>query len=74
VLNLTLYLILFVFDTAFIDGFVLGYWRPGFLHLSEDMGRESMRAHITRSLPVGILFGLFIAALSTAISFFTMAK
>lgn len=72
VLNLTLYLILFVFDTVFIDGFVLGYWRPGFLHLSEDMGRESMKEHITRSIPVGILFGLLIAGLSTAISCFIM--
>jgi len=69
-LNFTLYLILFLFDTVFIDGFVLGYWRPGFLHLSEDMGREAMREHITRSIPVGILFGLFIAGLSTAISYF----
>ena len=30
-LNLLLYLILFLFDTIVIDGLVLGYWRPTFL-------------------------------------------
>ena len=31
-LNYGIYLILFLFDTFFIDGFVLAIWRPAFLH------------------------------------------
>lgn len=73
-LNLTLYLILFLFDTVFIDGFVLAYWRPNFLHLSDQLGRESMREHILRSIPVGVIFGLLIAGLSTAISYATFIR
>ena len=34
-LNLFLYLILFLFDTLVIDGFVIGYWRPAFLRLPQ---------------------------------------
>jgi hypothetical protein len=45
-LDYLLYVILFLFDTRFIDGFVLGVWRPRFLHLPEVLGRESMRQHM----------------------------
>ena len=41
-LNLVLYLILFLFDTLVIDGFVIGYWLPAFLKLAVSMGAESM--------------------------------
>jgi hypothetical protein len=71
-MNFGLYIILFLFDTLFIDGFMLGTWRPGFLHLPVEMGRESMREHMTKSIPVGILSGLIIAALSSVISFYTV--
>ena len=71
-LNMSLYLILFLFDTLIIDGFVLARWRPAFLHLSDQLGRESMREHITRSIPVGIVFGLIISGLSAAISCFVI--
>jgi hypothetical protein len=71
-LNLALYLVLFLFDTLFIDAFVLGYWRPAFLQLPEETGLDSMRVHILKSIPVGTLFGILIAVLSTAISFFTL--
>jgi hypothetical protein len=59
--NFSLYLILFLFDSLVIDGFVLGYWRPGFLRIPDAMGQESMREHILKSIPVGILFGLIIS-------------
>jgi hypothetical protein len=68
-LNLGLYLILFLYDTLVIDGLVLGYWRPSFLQLPEAMGAESMREHIKKSIPVGILGGLLLALVCTAISF-----
>ena len=68
-LNVAHYLLLFLFDTAVIDGLVLGVWRPGFLRLPEAMGAESMKEHIVASLPVGTLFGVVLAAASTAISY-----
>jgi len=71
-LNLLLYLILFLFDTIVIDGLVLGYWRPAFLQLPEAMGWDSMQVHIIKSVPVGSAFGLIIALVSTTISFYTM--
>ena len=68
-LNLGLYLLLFSFDTLFIDGFVLGSWRPVFLDLPDAMGRESMREHIKKSIPVGNLAGVIISLVCTAISY-----
>jgi hypothetical protein len=69
-LNMAHYLILFLFDTFVIDAFVLGCWQPGFLKLSEQLGPESMRKHILISLPVGAIFGVLLAGLSSAISYF----
>jgi hypothetical protein len=69
-LNLGLYLLLFMFDTLFIDGFVLGSMRPAFLELPEAMGEESMREHIKKSIPVGTLTGLVISLVCTSISYF----
>jgi hypothetical protein len=69
-LNFTLYIILFLYDTLFIDGFVLGYWRPKFLKLPAELGRESMRGHMLRSIPVGLGVGILLAFASTMISYF----
>ena len=71
VLNLALFLILFLYDTLVIDGLVIGYWRPAFLNLPEAMGKDSMRTHILKSIPVGVVFGLIISAISSVISFYT---
>lgn len=68
-LNLGLYLLLFLFDTFFIDWLVLVIWRPEFLHLSDQLGRESMREHIIKSIPISMAFGIAISGLSSAISF-----
>jgi hypothetical protein len=68
-LNYALYLILFVFDTLVIDGLVLAYWRPGFLRLSNELNKESMKEHITKSVPVGTGLGLVFAGLTTTISY-----
>jgi hypothetical protein len=73
-LNLTLYLILFLFDTIVIDGFVLGYWRPTFLQLPESMGWTSMKEHMLKSIPVGTFFGLIIALVSTIISIYLLTR
>ena len=64
-LNYGLYLILLLFDTLFIDGFTLALWRPGFLKIPDEMGRESMRKHILVSLPIGLFLGVFLAIIPT---------
>ena len=68
ILNSALYAILFTFDTFFIDAFVLGVWRPAFLKVPEEMGRESMKQHILKSIPVGLVGGVILAGLSAWIS------
>ena len=68
-LNLAHYLVLFLFDTLIIDGFVLAVWRPSFLQLPEAMGRESMKSHMLRSIPVGLVAGIALSAFGTAISY-----
>jgi hypothetical protein len=73
-LNYGLYLILFLFDTVFIDGIVLALWRPGFLRLPEEIGSESMRVHILRSLPVGLVFGALLAAVGTVFSHYVIMR
>jgi hypothetical protein len=71
-LNFGHYLILFVFDTAVIDGLVLSVWRPGFLQLPDAIGAESMKKHILLSIPVGVVAGIGLTAVSTAVSYFTL--
>ena len=69
-LNFGIYLILFLFDTGFIDGFVLTIWRPAFLLIPAAMGKESLRKHILISLPIGLLVGVFVNLISTTIAYF----
>lgn len=71
-LNYAHYLILFIFDTVIIDGLVLGVWRPGFLRIPDSMGKESMKEHITASIPVGLAAGIVLAGISTTISSFLL--
>jgi len=71
-LNLGHYLVLFAYDTLVIDGLVLGVWRPGFLKLPDEMGRESMKQHMLLSLPVGVVAGLVLTAISTSLSHFLL--
>ena len=68
-LNYGLYLILFFFDTFFIDGYTLAIWRPGFLKIPDEMGRESMRKHILVSLPVGLFLGVFLTIIPSTVSY-----
>ena len=69
-LNYGVYLILFLFDTFFIDGFMLSIWRPAFLQLPEEMGKESMKKHILISIPIGLVIGAILTLISTTISYF----
>ncbi|MEJ2607018.1 MAG: hypothetical protein P8Z41_10125 [Anaerolineales bacterium] len=71
-LNFVHYIILFLFDTLVIDGLVIGVWRPEFLRLPDDMGAESMKKHMLKSIPVGIVAGVALTVISTAISYFAM--
>lgn len=41
-LNLTLFLVLFAFDTLVIDAVLLGVWRHSLLRLPQEMGSSSM--------------------------------
>lgn len=68
-LNFGLYLILYLFDTFFIDGFTLAIWRPGFLKIPDEMGRESMRKHIVVSLPIGLILGVFFTIIPSIVSY-----
>jgi tetrahydromethanopterin S-methyltransferase subunit D len=71
-LNLTLFLILFLFATVVIDGFVLGYWRPAFLRLPDSMGWTLMKVHMLKSLPMGIISGFIVSLYSAVISFYLL--
>ena len=73
-LNCGVYLIFFLFDTFFIDGFVLAKWRPDFLQLPDEMGEASMKKHILVSLPIGLLLGVLLTLISTAASYFLWMK
>ena len=68
-LNFGIYLILFLFDTFFIDGFVLAIWRPAFLHIPDEMGETSMKKHILISIPIGILIGGILTIFSSTASY-----
>lgn len=67
-LNYGIYLILFLFDTFVIDGYVISIWRPAFLKIPDAMGKESMKKHMLISLPVGLLIGAILTLLSSTIS------
>jgi hypothetical protein len=69
-LNYGVYLILFLFDTLVIDGYVISIWRPGFLQLPDAMGKESMKKHILASIPVGLFIGAILTFISTTTSYF----
>jgi hypothetical protein len=71
-LNLAHYLLLFIYDTLVIDGLVLAVWRPRFLKLPDEMGRESMGRHMLMSLPVGVAAGLVLTAINTGIAHFVL--
>jgi hypothetical protein len=73
-MNYALYLILFLYDTLVIDGVVLGLWRPAFLQLPDAMGWASMREHMLRSIPIGLVFGVILAAVSAILSFFVVFR
>ena len=67
-LNLALILILIVYDTLVIDWWVIGHWRPAFLHLPDTMDQEQMKEHIRRSFVSAPLFALLLAALSAGVT------
>ena len=73
-LNLSIYLILFLFDTFFIDGFVLIKWRPDFLQIPAKMNNESMKIHILKSIPIGLFLGILLSVISTTTSYFLWLK
>ena len=69
-INYAVYLILFLFDTLFIDWYVLSIWRPAFLQIPDEMGKESMKKHIPISIPIGFVIGAVLTLISTTTSYF----
>ena len=65
-LNFALYLVLFVYDTAVIDYYVISRWRPGLMHIPPEMGAGSMETHIAESLKRGPIL-IFVIALVAAV-------
>jgi hypothetical protein len=68
-LNYGVYLILFLFDTFFIDGFMLAIWRPDFLELPDELNVDSMKKHIRISIPVGLRMGILLTFISTTTTY-----
>jgi hypothetical protein len=68
-INFSVYVILFVFDTLIIDGFVITIWRPTFLRIPDVMERESMKKHILVSLPAGLFIGAFLTIINTSLAY-----
>ena len=73
-LNYGVYVILFVYDTLIIDGFVISVWHPTFLRIPAAMGKESMKKHILISLPVGFILGAILTLAGTSLSFLLWMK
>lgn len=73
-LNLGHFFILLLYDTLVIDGLVIGLWRPAFLRLPEEMGWDSMKVHMLRTIPVGTAFMLLLSGASTLISYFVWMR
>ena len=73
-LNYILYLILFLFDTIFIDGFTLVIWRPEFLKIPDEMGGKSTRKHILVSLPIGLFLGVILSIIPSTASYLLWMK
>ena len=69
-LNYSVYVLLFLFDTFVIDGFVIPVWRPAFLRIPAAMGKGSMQKHILISLPIGLFVGAILTLLGTALAYF----
>ena len=67
-LDLALYWMWFLYDTLVIDWLVLGKWRPKFLKIPDEMGKESMTEHIRKSLFVGTLSGIVLALVASGIT------
>lgn len=51
--NLILVLILVLYDSLFIDLFMLGVWKPRFLNIPEDVTLKSMKYHIKKTFILG---------------------
>ena len=53
--NLILILLLVLYDSFFIDLFVLGKWKPRILNIPEEVTLESMKYHVKKQFTVGWL-------------------
>ena len=66
-LNLSLIVILVIYDTLVIDWWVIGIWRPSFLQLPNAMDKAQMKVHIKRTFFVAPVIALLIAVLSAVV-------
>jgi len=51
--NFILALMLILYDSFFIDLFVLGKWKPEFLRIPEEVILQSMRYHVKKQFTMG---------------------
>jgi len=68
-LNFLLYLLIFFYDTYVIDYWVIGKWRPKFMHIPEEMNADSMHLHIVESTKKGPIIISAISLVGTLIAF-----
>ena len=67
--NTILILLLVFYDSFFIDLFVLGKWRPGFLNIPEELTLESMKQHVKKQFTLGWLIVVPLILLSALINY-----
>ena len=67
-LNLSLIIVLILYDSVVIDWWVIGRWRPAFLQLPEAMDKEEMAKHIRATFVAGPLFALLLAVFSAGVT------
>jgi len=59
-----------LYDSFFIDLYVLGIWRPKILNIPKELTIESMKYHVKKQFTIGWLIVIPIVIFSSLIYFF----
>ncbi len=68
--NFILITLLILYDSFFIDLYVLGIWRPKILNIPKELTIESMKYHVKKQFTIGWLIVIPIVIFSSLIYFF----